>query len=371
MNKFEKIQEYFEDDAVSQSFLKEYINPRNLERNKEDDLYYQERKHFIKGGLIDLFTLTPDLFNNFYYADKLSQKPTDVVMSIIKEIYDNGEMLTNVDYVIDLAKNRGYTGNNWSDDTIYNRIFDGGTSGKNKIENLGEMYFDMLYMSNGKQVISQDEYLIAEETSLGLKATELYYNLFEKKHALNIYVQHPIYFDIDFKDTIIPCKALLDILVVNNTNEEYVLSKGLKMPPKSVLVIDLKSTGDYLDNFEKSIKRWRYDIQLAWYLKGVKDFYKNENYTYLNPIIWAVSIKEPQYPEIYELSDLDLAAAYLGKKSYMAGFNKDGQNIYNKYKEPILGINQLLDRYIYYSSHNRYYPKEYTGKWTTRLWDVQ
>ena len=168
-----------------------------------------------------------------------------------------------------------------------------------------------------------------------------------------MYYQLPVYSEISFGEYKIPAKIMIDILLVNDTKKDIVIMENLVIPPNHLLEIDLKTTSKYAYEFEETIKKWRYDIQRAFYkliLSTSKEFNK---YTHLEPCMVVNSFLEPEYPQLYQMGLEDMYIALEGDSD-----------------KGILGINQLLERFVYFKNNGYNYDmNESPHLTTTNLWE--
>jgi len=394
-NKLQEIEEYFGAAAMSQSQLLKYSNhPRQFKRDelkrkrKEKELYYEEKQHFLDGSAVDVLLTMPEHFEDLYYIDTLETKPSDAVMSIINYLVDHNIDIEDTEAIREVSNNHSY-GMKWSDKVLKSRIIHGGTAGKNLIENLGKLYYTHLQNSKGKEIISKEEESKIQACVNGFKNhpnTSWIWN--NNDPDIEILFQVPVYSEISLKGYTLPTKGLIDILVINHSDEVKEVSEAFKLAPRSITEIDIKTTAGYTDNYNWDIKKRRYDIQRAWYRMLLKSYKKNNEliftdksnsldkfYRIMLPYIVVNSFSEPDYPKTYEFSNEDLIIAKVGKKNYKNGHceNEDGYvgDVYRDYNTPIFGINQLLDRYIYFEENGYIWEeRENNGIEQTNLWNV-
>jgi hypothetical protein len=398
-NKLQEIEEYFETAAMSQSLLLRYSNhPRYFEREKkkqkrkERELYYEEKQHFLDGSAVDVLLTMPEHFEDLYYIDKLEIKPSDIVMSIIKYLADHNISIDDTETIREVANQHSY-GQKWSDEVLQSRIINGGTSGKGLVENLGRIYYSHLEKSRGKEIISKEEESRIQACVNGFKNhpnTAWIWNNTDPE--IEILFQVPIYSKLTHRGYDLPTKGLIDILVINHSKKEKVVSEAFKLSPNTVLEIDIKTTSGYLDNYDFDIKKRRYDIQRAWYKRLITSKYIPSNklfftvpslpkpfmYGYSSPCIIVNSFVEPDYPKVYKFSYDDMHFASMGRNVYSSGtiLDEEGEKttmeILFNYKNPIIGIHQLLDRYVYFEENGYIWEeRENNGVETTNLWHVQ
>lgn len=346
MTKLELLEDYFKSNRLSQSALLNFrFHPRFIRSlvSRESPLYYEEKKHFLKGSLLDVLLLTPDIFKDMYHVDSLDKKPTDAVMSIIQEGFDLGINIEDKK-ILEIARKQEY-GTAWSDEVLMSRILDGGTVGKNLIKNLGLTYYKELIEAKGKQIISKEEGELANRVTFSLKNNPLCSWIFNNTDKdLKIEFQYDIRWNHDHsKGVKIPSKALLDILITNDSDKEKTPCEGFIIKPRSRVEIDLKSFSDYIYKFEKNIKKFRYDVQRAWYNEGLRaeDIFDTFNHT--ESYILAVSFLEPDYPKFFKFSKETMEISEYGDEDL-----------------GIMGYREMIDRMLFFEEHG--YKKDINEK---------
>ena len=298
-NKLQGIEDYFLSPNLSQSFLKKFIKdqPRSLLRQKEQKLYYEEKKHFIQGSIIDfLCTLSDEDINELYCIDTQLEKPSPAIMSIIHEIKDEG-LQFNEESILLIRDRRSYQPK-WKEETVIKNILT-----EKNIE-----YFDYLVKCGDKQIVSQEEWDLSVKCAHSLingEYTSKYFSDPNMQYQVAIYRRN--------------MKGLIDMLYLNHED-------------KTFRVIDIKSTAEYLENFD--VFRFRYDFQLHFYSDLVQMEYPD--YKALNPIILAVSKKEPDYAEPFEFTDESINIGRYGNEDYV-------------------GYDEALENYMYWEQNNNFY----------------
>lgn len=306
---YEDIKSYYESSRLNQSTLKDL--EFGLENFKEKQKGQEENKttpsHFLFGGAADLLlTGTEEDFNKTYYVLSSDSIPSDTIKTVLEELYDmvKGRNIVNPD--LEMHRNELSTLPtllNW----YANRKIETKVAGVIKD---GSDYFKALVESEGKEVLSSE--LKAEvdnyvEVIKNHPRTAPYFNMEVISEDVNVdyYFQFIIYFDVVINGTRIPCKAMLDLLkAYKNDNGEVIALEP----------IDLKSTSKNLIDFPREIKRWRYDIQGAFYTDALLDptaiFIGNENnlklgeHTELYPFKFIVeSSINPKNPAIFIMDE--------------------------------------------------------------------
>ena len=145
---------YYSNGNVSQSELKLLtINPRLVTNNPEPDLFFEEKLHFTIGSAVDCKLTQEDKFYDIYYESTVESKPTDVVKSIIHEVFNivKDEEIKELDhedyfdFIVNSCNNHNYR-SNWGNDKRVNIVI------KDNLE-----YWLELKNSLGKVILSREE----------------------------------------------------------------------------------------------------------------------------------------------------------------------------------------------------------------------
>lgn len=246
-------------------------------------MYYEEKTHFVIGSAIDVLLTQPELFDDLYYVDQMENKPSDKIMSICKEFFDEicpdnpKDMIHKA--ILKACDNHAYQ-TNWKAATRVEKILKEGSD-----------YLAHLEMAEDKQILSKEEYFLIGHCALSLQANEA---TAPYLHGVQQRLwQEAIYFT--YRN--ISCKALLDLVIIDHER-------------KTVLPVDIKSTGEYPENFKRSAKRFRYDVQAAWYTLALATEYPD--YEILPFTFIVVSVKDPSHPLVYECTEDDLIVGRYG-----------------------------------------------------------
>lgn len=249
---------YRDAEDISQSSLKLLMSGVGVYNNNEpEEKYYSEKQHFILGNAVDtIVTMGKEVFKKEYYVSTLENKPSASIMSIVQEVYDIEvglyPKLSPLDFsdergkevILEVAEKQDFQ-RKWKDETKYNKIIEQGSD-----------YWNDLIASEGKQILSLEQY----ETVVNITAS-IFFNpytakYFEDSKEIDIYYQLPLHFKYECDNDLIDCKALLDMVIINHRD-------------KTIQPIDIKTMGDYTINFPISFFRRRYDIQAAFYTEAV------------------------------------------------------------------------------------------------------
>lgn len=262
----EQVQEYYERIGINQSALK-LILDEGIEMFlsqypnviKQNDLYYEEKKHFVIGSAVDThMTHGEDIFKAKYHLSELTKKPGDKAMSVIKLAFDkaNQNFPAGVDADMKLYRSEVYEACN--DQTFYmNRVNkEGNANLDTRIDTLlkdnGNAYWYDLIRAGDKQILSDSERTLIDSIIMSLTTHSHTAHLFKDSDDVDIVYQFPLYWVYDDVD----CKGLIDIIIINHTQ-------------KRILPIDLKTIGDFVTKFNRAIKKRRYDIQASFYSYGL------------------------------------------------------------------------------------------------------
>lgn len=276
---------YRKDEALSYSTLSSY--ERNGGFNSLGTLFsHKGTPSLTFGSAVDaLITGGEQEFNdNFFIADN-KDTPSDKECQVIKELFENyKEQYNNIklipqDLIIEACNNNDYN-KHWRDSTR-----------ANKISEVGESYYNLLYLSNGRQIISRDVYsdvMNAVETLRTSPSTKRYFM------PNNPYDDIVRYYQLKFKATLnkVDYRCMADLLVVDYNNKE-------------ITPVDLKTSSKTEWDFYKSFIDWNYAIQARLYYRIIrsvmdsdpyfKDFTLNDyrfiviNKRTLTPLVWRFS----------------------------------------------------------------------------------
>jgi hypothetical protein len=196
-----------------------------------------------------------EVFKKEYYVSTLENKPSASVMSIVQEVYDieseKYPKLSPLDFsdergrevILEVAARQDFQ-RKWKDDTKYNKIVE-----------QGQLYWNDLVCSGGKQILSLEQYDTITNIVSSILENPYTAKYFEDSKDVDIYYQLPLHFKYECDGNIIDCKALLDMVIINHRD-------------KTIQPIDIKTMGDYTINFPISFFRRRYDIQAAFYTEA-------------------------------------------------------------------------------------------------------
>lgn len=368
----EEVEEYFEKQAVSQSFIKALLNGVDfINHDNEKNLYYEEKGHFIIGSGVDVQITQGQIEYDNQYHHFSNNKPSDTIMSIVNKVYDDfnfegldpeqyPRLLDLRDLILESCDAHKYS-TGWKEETRINKIIEGGSS-----------YFNELITCNGKQITSDIENQVISNIVMSFK-THKHTSHYFKDEGFDIFYQIPIY----FKQNGVYCKVLIDMLLVDHKN-------------KQLQPIDLKTMSGKTRDFPKSLKKMRYDIQASFYTQGLSwlSWSKNEAYTpiieledsikgkayKINPfkfIVETTDYKENKItgdvayyqgtPLVYVVSKYTMLIGKSGKPELnVFGYDNDGEEVkeYPIVFQEVKGWWQGLELYKWHEQNGYEYDKE-------------
>ena len=264
MSNRKETQDYYNNLALSQSELKLLLDdPKKFKEFKDKQAQgvqenSEDAKHFLLGSAVDCMLTSTDFLEEFHVSS-LENRPSDNVRNIINSVFSmaiqkgNNREFTNFKSEILEACNNFEYYPNWKDETRVNKI----------LENY--QYWNDLVLSEGKKVLSAEEYLTVRNVVASIKNHKFTREYFRKAGSeLEIVYQLPIFFNHKTLD----CKALLDMVIFNHSD-------------KTIQPIDIKTTSGRTVHFPTSFRKYRYDIQAAWYTLALEYYIFYSNYTIL------------------------------------------------------------------------------------------
>lgn len=275
--------EYRQDEAFSYSTLARFSR-EGFE--KLDKLYDKlETPSLLFGSVVDtLLTGSLEEFEeNFLVADlpELSDQLkniTKTLFALYSDKYNNfNDIPDNI--LADVGKQCDYYSNSRYDSYRVKLIK----------ENCCASLYQTMFLSQGKKLVSTEEYNDANECVERLKTSP--YTSWYFDSAPDLFKDVERLYQLKFKGTYegIPVRCMADLLAIDYTN-------------KRIIPCDLKTSGKPEFNFFKSFIEWKYDIQarLYWYIirqnMDKDEYFKDftlENYRFIvinrfrkNPLVW-------------------------------------------------------------------------------------
>lgn len=268
--------DYYKNKAISQSQLTNLALGPKYFKNKLE--YKSESDALTLGSLVDVMLTESENFDNIFLVND-NIRPTGQLGDYVDLIFkghseeDAYAIAGFRQKKIDVIKEE------FKKETVQN-------------------YYNFLVNSKDKKVISREEYdkaLRIVNSLLTNRFTSKYFNC-EDTECLTQLELYWNYKDFD-------CRSRLDIVKINHKE-------------KTILPIDVKTSGKSTYNFLESIIRFRYDLQASFYTEALQWYIDNkEEYKgyKLLPFLFIVEHTDyPGLPLIYECTEKDIHGGKYG-----------------------------------------------------------
>lgn len=229
-------EEYRQDPALSYSTLSRF---QKTGFNNLDSLFDKiESPSLTFGSAVDsIITGGEEEFNERFFVADFPQLP-DTLVTIVKALFDTfnrtNRTIESIDDqdVITIALLYNYQ-NNWKPETR-----------AKVIKEKGSTYYKLLYLSQGKTLLSSDTYLDVLKAVDALKTSESTRNFFSPSDPFSNIEK---LYQLKFKATLdgIDYRVMADEIIVDHTT-------------KTIYPIDLKTSGKPEWDFYKSFIEWNY-----------------------------------------------------------------------------------------------------------------
>lgn len=287
--------EYRQDPALSYSTLARY--EREGFNNLSTLFDRIESPSLTFGSLVDtLITGTEEEFNDqFMVADSISISDSliSITLRLFKQFKDEYNDIQDIpsNKLLDAIKDIQWN-NHWLPKTRVTKI---------KSDCAG--YYKLLYIADGRTIISSKLNNVAESVVNSLKSSDSTKFYFEDDSPFDDNVQR--FYQLKFKSTLqgIDFRCMADELIVVHDQ-------------KLVVPIDLKTSSKPEWDFYKSFLEYRYDIQARLYWKVIRDnmdkdpYYKDftlADYKFivvsrntLTPLVWDFAHTQAEVPLVLE-----------------------------------------------------------------------
>lgn len=318
------MKEYYQNPAMSQSYLKCFDNYYDVIKERNDDKLIDSA--FILGSAVDCLITEPDEFSNRFYIGsepKVLPQEKILVEEFVKRHPDkfilDGDLIS-LSLELDLFK---------SVKKLEKR--EEKTSTTSIIS-----YWNFLKNSESKYYLHPED---------NIKANELV-QIFKTSYTAPFFkgitdYQIPLYGEI----LGVKAKGLADAMI--KTEEDTTLD-WLFLPEKSILPLDLKVTS--FSNPLAAIRKFKYQIQARWYKELFIQNYSE--YKIMNPIFLFANPKW-DYSLWYQFTDKDMEFA-------MKGGSRVNGKIVNDKEPTNWGIVQYIEEYKKYEMYG--YDEYYKNK---------
>lgn len=294
MNMLNLIKDYRQHDALHYSKLAALSKGYGTYVNKK---YWVDQFAMNHGNAFECLLTYPEHFDTMFYISNEDNYTRGSAKSVIKLVFDTLEAYLPLDTLkeplLAAASQEGY-GGSWKEDTVWNNLL--------KLE----VFYEDLWKARGKTIISRVDY----ERIL---------------HQVNMVSSHP------FTSHIV--KSWTGFQVPNYFTYNGIEAKRLYDAVSDTGLYDIKYTNGSVKDFNYSLRKFRYDIQAAWY-----SYHQDFPLQFL-----VVSHVTNEPPLLYTLSLKDLTVAYEGiSKGTATEFIEDMR---------VPGIKQIINNYNWHLSN--------------------
>lgn len=257
----QRVKDYFEYEAISQSYLKELLFGKK-----------EPGAGISMGSMIDIIVSDDDFFDEYYVLSN-DEMPSAKMQEIV-DLAFTFSLNPKYDEYAKAIEQLEYVGNrSWGMEKKVEKVTADSIA-----------YINQKILSKGRQIVSHEDYTKAN--LLALKVSQQLNDL----NLPNLQSQFPVYQTITYQGKDYKCKGLLDFVSIDDT----------------ITPIDVKYTSM---NFEYAAKKFRYDIQAAFYTELLKLEYPDK---VINPFLFVVVHDDATKPtEVYSMDKDDL---YIGKE---------------------------------------------------------
>jgi len=250
----EEIRAYYESPAVSQSQLKGLLGGLGpfLDRQEKP----LDSPALTLGSAVDHILLGPDggnLDDVFYISDGpgFSEAEMEIVLSLPERVLDRE--------IADAVDSFGWRPT-WKIETRVKRV-----------RELHESWHRELAEAGGRKRISPQLSETAHKVALsfldsGRARRFLDRGMLEAEDVNSLIAYHQLPIHFTYRN--MKCKALIDAMTITcnpSTGE-----------PKSIQAVDIKTMSGHVADFPASARKYRYDIQAAWYRMAIEAWVKQE-----------------------------------------------------------------------------------------------
>jgi len=345
IGKQSEIQDYFDSDDVNQSSLKDLAGGLDgylaaiAKKRKDKEENKPAPDYFLIGGAVDtLLTGEEGEFEKQYYVSTLEKKPSDAEMAIITSVFDEmvgADVIDQISFedcydAILAAADEFDWQRRWKEETRVTKLIEVGTD-----------YFEDLKSSLGMKILTVEMKNRIDSIVMSLTTNSRTKKYFDKELQaqqtnMDFYYQLPIYFTYEG----VACKALMDLVVVHKDDNGAII----KIEP-----IDLKTMSGNTLQFIGKVKQHRYDIQAAWYVYALEQYFGCHPDT-IEPFKFIVeSTTNVGTPLVFKISKETLLHGQYGAPE--GTFKAENGQRALFYPE-VKGYKQLMEDYMYYSERD-------------------
>lgn len=230
------------------------------------------------GSVVDTLLTDYENFDSLYLVSNYV-KPTETIREIVDSVWEEAYKdglegnLASIgeeypDYMLNIINSHNYGADNWRPATKINKIVDGGA----------DYYNQLILASEGKTLLHQEEYDYAMACVREITTNKFTSFLFKEKEGTKLYYQSKFKISfVDFNTPIHPFEWEEEIIEKNTIRCMYDMIY-VDYNNKTILPIDLKTTGWVEEDFENSLYKWRYDLQATKYSYILRQVVAQDDY---------------------------------------------------------------------------------------------
>lgn len=310
---------YREDRALSYSTLSTYERGHGFD-SLETLFERKESPSLLFGSIVDtLITDGQEAFEQQYAVAELphlSEQIENIIkglFNVYKESYNTLEQIPN-NVILSVLDEINYC-KTWKPETRVSKV---------KFAE-AEEYYKMLFLTDGKTLISNELYAQANKAVEALRTSSATSYLFAPNNPFEPKVER--FYQLKFKATIdgIPYRGMLDEVLVLHDK-------------KIIVPIDLKTSSKKEYNFYKSFVDWSYFLQAKLYTKLLYENIKNDEYFKdftIKPYIFVVVNKESLNPLCWEFKESLNTDDFVVKDTVYRSPLTIGKELYNYLQNPV------------------------------------
>ena len=351
---------YQEIDAANQSLIKAlYYKGLSALRQKEPELFYEEKEHFLLGNMFDTIMTDPSNFRKKFYVSEIDSKPSPTLMSIINKAFalrkDNIFHYNDPKFLQYMDEEGWHVGKGEKRLTY-----------KAWLESNVREYWNALVESEGKETVTIEEYEKVMNASQKVMESIPFVTMIPELNVHNQLSLEATY-TLD-KDTKIPIKGLLDQVIFRDENDSKwdEICESLQIENNhDAIIIDYKTFSGLSMKYRYSIRKFRYDVQASFYQLLLEENYANYLQIGNMPVkelykvavvnvVANLNIDEPSFVWKYSQEDLDIGEFGAWHTTPHEYHIADPYHINDLDIDEvdIPGFRQMLQRYHWYKMNN-------------------
>jgi len=326
----EEIKAYYDSGAISQSDLKALIGGATEYRAKLAKKDGPSPAMLLGSAVDCILTGREGQFAEDFYVvgeSSLSEAERKIVEEVHEE-HPEADCLESCGDALMAAIERNGWQPKWKPETRLAKILEKGSA-----------HFLDLGLAGEKKILSPEQADLAHRMAASLRESPLTGKYFDREapkgdELLDVMCQVPVYFEHKGLE----CRALPDIVVLR-------WEKNFRAV-REITIIDLKTMSGPTSQFPQSVRKFRYDIQAAWYTLALEKSYAGYFKSGIpeKKFMFAVeSTTGPGSPLAYRASEALLHRGRQGREAVRFGMDT--------VLWPLKGYEQLLDDWAWHTEN--------------------